>query len=109
MLAAKPKERGTCPYCGREKPLTKEHVIPQTLFIELDPDMVTVKVCHQCNHEMSPHIRDLRNWIALSLETITHPDAILHLRKIYETTGYSQLGSQDTLRGRRSRLCYTVR
>src|SRR6478735_2146523 len=49
--------------------------------------MVTVKVCHQCNHEMSPHIRDLRNWIALSLETITHPDAILHLRKIYETNG----------------------
>jgi hypothetical protein len=47
--------------------------------------MVTIKICHQCNHEMSPHIRDLRNWVALSLETITHPDAIFHLRKIYET------------------------
>jgi hypothetical protein len=84
-MPAGSKERGICPYCGREKVLTKEHVIPQTFFIELDPDMLTVKICHQCNHEMSPNIRDLRNWVALSLETINHPDAVTHLRKIFDT------------------------
>jgi hypothetical protein len=84
-MASKSKTRGGCPYCGRNKVLTKEHVIPQTFFIEPDPNMVTVQICHQCNQEMSPHIRDLRNWVALSLETINHPDAIAHLRKIYET------------------------
>jgi hypothetical protein len=79
------KKIGVCPYCGREKNLTQEHVIPQTLFRELDQNMVTVPICHQCNNGMSAAVRDLRNLIVLSMQDSSHPDTEYHLRKIVDS------------------------
>lgn len=93
----KRKERGICPYCNREKNLEKEHVIPQTLFRVLDPEMVVVKICAQCNQGMSPHIRDLRNLIALSLESGNHPDAEFHIKKILETNEATRTWLKKTI------------
>jgi hypothetical protein len=76
---------GICPYCGRTKRLTGEHVIPDTLFRVADPNMAVVYICHQCNNGMSAGIRDLRNLLALHLGSSSHPDIEHHLLAMYET------------------------
>jgi len=86
MPKRKSKENsGLCPFCHREKNLNEEHVIPDTLFSPGDTDKLVINICHQCNNGMSAAVRDLRNLIALGLESLSHPDAIHHLRKIVDT------------------------
>jgi hypothetical protein len=94
-MSRRSKVVGKCPYCGREKHLTKEHVVPQTLFRTLDPEMPVVYICYQCNNEMSPGIRDLRNWLVLSIESIRHPDWMHHLEKMV----LSNEATQNWLKG----------
>lgn len=46
---------GKCAYCGREKPLLPEHIIPQTILSQEHPELVdriqnVVPSCSDCNH-----------------------------------------------------------
>src|SRR5215213_552766 len=93
----KAKHKAACPYCGREKAGTLEHVIPRTLFRVSDPDMPTAYICYQCNQGMSAAIRDLRTMIALHIGSSGHPDIEFHLRKIFDTNEATRAWLQRVL------------
>lgn len=75
---------GTCAYCGKEGPITRDHVIPQTLFLVKDEQMVTVPACVECQTEKGRGERDLRNYCNWEIGGSMHPDAEAHVRKTIE-------------------------
>jgi hypothetical protein len=78
---------GTCTYCGQEKRLERDHVIPKTLFITLDPDMVTVPCCSDCNRKKSLGDKDLRIFVNLHRAGALHPDALIHVDRLLQRGG----------------------
>jgi len=45
------KKVGTCALCGKDRPVTREHVPPKNLFLAPRPrNTITVPVCEECNH-----------------------------------------------------------
>jgi hypothetical protein len=96
-MGKRAKHKGVCPYCGRNKNGTEEHVIPNTLFLPGDNDKVIIFICHQCNNSMAAGIRDLRNWVALHIGSSNHPDLEYHLRKIYDTNEATRAWLQRVL------------
>ena len=78
------QRQGTCAYCGKEGPITRDHVIPRTLFTVLDNQMVTVPACAACQIEKSRGERDLRNYCNWEIGGSMHPDAETHIRKVLE-------------------------
>jgi hypothetical protein len=60
----------TCVYCGTQSLLTREHVIPQCLFLRpLPPTMVTVGICFPCNNNKSADDTYLRDWLLSDMAT----------------------------------------
>lgn len=57
------RKKGKCGYCGEICLLTRDHVIPKSLFLRpLPADIVTVPACDDCNSRKSKHddfLRDL--------------------------------------------------
>lgn len=56
---------GKCAYCGKEKPLLPEHLIPQTILSKEHPELVDriqniVPSCSDCNHSKLRH--DWEEW-----------------------------------------------
>jgi len=44
------QRHGECVYCGHTKPLTDDHIPPQSLFRKPRPaDLIAVPSCRQCN------------------------------------------------------------
>jgi len=76
------KGKGICVYCGREKKITSDHVFPQSLFIVLDKEMITVPACHQCQRDKDLGDRDLEIYVNLDVMGSMHPDSIEHAKKI---------------------------
>jgi hypothetical protein len=70
------QRQGTCVYCGKEGPITDDHVFPQVIFLVLDEQMVTVPACAECQQIKSLGDRDLRNFVIMDIGGSQHPDAV---------------------------------
>lgn len=58
------KSAGICTYCGKVKPLTREHVPSSNLFISgEDVDFRFVWICKECNSGYSKDEEFFRNWL----------------------------------------------
>jgi cation transport regulator ChaB len=67
---------GECVYCGRNSPLTKDHVIPRSLFVSpFPPNLITVPCCEQCNNLKSRDEDYLRDLLTTDIYANTHPIA----------------------------------
>jgi hypothetical protein len=81
--ARKAAKRGTifCAYCGassKDVEVTDDHVIPRALYPEPKPpdsSMLIVPACEPCNLQMARDESYLRDWLTMSFETSTHPQA----------------------------------
>jgi hypothetical protein len=87
-------KRGICPYCGQNRKLTADHVIPKCLFIPpLPPNMRTVKACHQCNmRKKSGDDSLLRDFLCMDAWGTTHPMA----RKLFEGAAMRSIGYNNS-------------
>lgn len=65
-----------CAYCGMQRPLTREHVIPRCLFpTPPPPNLVTVPVCSPCNNQKSRNDDFLRDMLVADVRCCHHPVA----------------------------------
>jgi hypothetical protein len=66
---------GICPYCGKQAILTRDHVIPRSLYINGVPDnSPKVLACSQCNNvEKSALDTYLRDFLIVDIEGSEHP------------------------------------
>lgn len=71
-----------CVYCGSEGPITRDHVFPQTIFLVLDKQMITVPACDSCQQVKSLGDRDLPVYSTIDVWGGQHPDAPLMLERI---------------------------
>lgn len=55
--------------------MTRDHVFPQSVFIDLDLQMITVQACDSCQRLKGLGDKDLRNLITLDLQTSHMPEA----------------------------------
>ena len=78
------QREGTCVYCGKDGPITREHVFAERLFEVLDPQMVTVPACEPCNTKKELGDKDLDIYITGHIGGSQHPDAVAHARRIIE-------------------------
>lgn len=76
------RKRGACAYCGKNRKLTRDHVIPRALFIELDRAMVTVGACNDCQRIKALGDSDLEVFVTLDIFGSHHPDNLAHAEKI---------------------------
>jgi len=66
MKKKKAKNIGNCAYCGKNGPLTRDHIPPKGLFAKPHPhDLITVPCCFKCNNAPSKDDEYFR--LALSL------------------------------------------
>jgi hypothetical protein len=66
----------TCVYCGDQKELTREHVVPQCLFPKPLPSiMVTVGTCFECNNGKSSDDAYLRDFLVADMAAGKSPVA----------------------------------
>lgn len=75
------QRQGVCVYCGREGPITRDHVFPQAIFLVLDKEMITVPVCESCQQVKSLGDRDLQVFANVDVWGGQHPDAPMMLKK----------------------------
>lgn len=67
-------DAGACIYCGREGPLTLDHIPPRALFAEPRPaDLITVPSCQPCNVGFSKDDEYLRLVLTLKHDSYPHP------------------------------------
>jgi hypothetical protein len=97
--------KSVCPYCGHNRKLTDDHVIPTCLFISpLPPSMITVKACHQCNNrKKSEDDSFLRDFLVMDAWGNNHPTAQqLFNGKVMRSIGYhkSELGPMVAAKAR---------
>jgi hypothetical protein len=71
-----PPKIGICAYCGIEGEITVDHVVPRTLFKERGNSIVRVPACQSCNHAKSQVEPDLRDFIAISVDSDRHPNHV---------------------------------
>ena len=71
------KKYGYCPYCGEYDKLTKDHVIPQCLFMgNLPGDIPKIYACSECNNEeKSANDTYLRDLLSVDVNSSLHPVA----------------------------------
>lgn len=94
---SKPKKQvivGPCMYCGQERQLEEDHVVPTTLFINQNQSTVKVLSCRDCNVDKSAGEGDLRDFMVLSQANRDHPTARKLLPVVADATrkGVSQIG-----------------
>jgi hypothetical protein len=81
MSGKKRKPDGLCVYCGEIRPVTRDHVIPRTLFATPPPpNLITVPCCLECNNEKSKDDDYLRDILTADIYANAHPIA----RSIFE-------------------------
>lgn len=65
-----------CAYCGLQTATTRDHVIPQCLFLPPLPEvMITVPACHECNNSKSKNDEYLRDFLVTDIYCSKHPVA----------------------------------
>jgi hypothetical protein len=95
-------KKGICTYCGQWEKVTRDHVIPECLFIPPLPlNMITVKACKKCNEGWkSGDDSFLRDFLCIDLQGSTHPIAqTLFDGKVMRSVGSnkSKLGTWQAL------------
>lgn len=74
-MARKRVRRGECAYCGRTRPLTRDHIPPKALFGSPRPNnLISILCCRECNEEASKDDEYFKNALALRIDTYNHPD-----------------------------------
>src|SRR5688572_9395897 len=76
------QREGTCVYCGAVGPITKDHVIPRSLFKDRDRLMITVPSCGPCNRKKATGEPHLRLYVNSHHGGSQHPDAIWHIEQL---------------------------
>ncbi len=72
---------GTCAYCGKRRKITRDHVIPKSLFDRPLPKyMPTVPSCNECNNDKSKHDSFLRDILVMDYAACESPIA----KKIFD-------------------------
>lgn len=78
MSRRKSRKIGECIYCGRVKPITEDHVPPQSLFAKPRPgNLIKVPTCQECHSENKQVSQDdeyFRLMLTLREDTASHPD-----------------------------------
>jgi hypothetical protein len=70
------RRKGTCAYCGRTGPVTRDHVVPRAIFARPYPrHPVIVPACAVCNNEKSKDDDYLRDLLALDFVGSRSPTA----------------------------------
>lgn len=65
---------GTCVYCGKVGPLTRDHIPPKTLFATRPPDLITVPCCEKCNKGFSGDDTYFRDVVSMRADVGDHPE-----------------------------------
>jgi len=94
---SKPKrivEVGVCAYCGEVNEIEDDHVVPQTLFFNVNQAKVTVPACRECNVKKSGGENDLRDYMVISKASFSHPTAQKLRPKVHDAMkkGFSRIG-----------------
>jgi hypothetical protein len=77
-----PKRIGSCAYCGREAPITKDHIPPQNLFPDPKPsNLITVPCCEECRSAWS----DDDEYFRLAVVSASNQYDGSHAEKVNET------------------------
>ncbi len=77
-----PKRIGSCAYCGREAPITKDHIPPQNLFPDPKPsNLITVPCCEECRSGWS----DDDEYFRLAVVSASNQYDGSHAEKVNET------------------------
>lgn len=103
----KPPPTPPCTYCGRPDALTKDHVIPRSLFVPpLPSNMVRVPACEACQAEKSWGDADLAHYVNMHWAGSQHPDSLQQLARMARATqfGRSKIGKAFTEGGRQREL-----
>jgi hypothetical protein len=75
MAKSIPKRKGQCVYCGKNGPLTRDHLPPECLFGKpLPKNLITVPCCLDCNGKASRDDEYLRSVFALHGGLSNDPD-----------------------------------
>lgn len=70
------RKTGQCAYCGEIKHLTRDHVIPLSLFTQpLPANLITVPACDNCNNAKSLNDDFLRDFLVCDVLGNQHPIA----------------------------------
>ena len=70
------RRKRKCAYCGELREITRDHVIPRSLFLRPLPDeMVTVPACDACNSKKARHDDFLRDLLTIDFEGCESPIA----------------------------------
>jgi hypothetical protein len=68
------KKFGTCVYCGNFGKVTRDHVIPKSLFVPPYPeDFITVPACTKCNGEKAKNDDFLRDFLVADYRADKNP------------------------------------
>lgn len=67
---------GQCIYCGNVAQISKDHVIPKSLFVRpLPSNLITVPCCDSCNNNKSQNDDFLRDLLTTDVFGNQHPTA----------------------------------
>jgi hypothetical protein len=73
---AKKKKLGTCVYCGKSGEITRDHVVPRSLFLQPYPEnIITVPACSKCNRQKAKDDEFLRDFLVADYRTKFSPVA----------------------------------
>jgi hypothetical protein len=87
---------GPCSYCGEQRELEPEHVVPEALFFDVNQATVVIPACRPCNREKAEGEADLRDYMATSKRGRRHPVAKKLLPQIQKAMrkGASRVGKR---------------
>jgi hypothetical protein len=87
---------GPCSYCGEERELEPDHVVPQGLFVDVNQAKVIVPACRECNGEKGAGEGDLRDYMITSMRGRHHPVAqkLLPQYRKSNRKGQSRIGKR---------------
>ncbi len=75
MPQRKKKRLGICVYCGRNGPVTRDHIPPKNLFATRPSNLITVPACEKCNRAACKDDEYFRLTITSRSDIGEHPEA----------------------------------
>jgi hypothetical protein len=93
-----------CVYCGLQKAVDRDHVIPSCLFVKpFPPNLITVPVCRECHDDKSRDEDFIRDYLTTNLFGNQSPVAnkIFHKKTLKSVQRHSsELGRISVKKGR---------
>jgi hypothetical protein len=86
------KIKGTCPYCGKDAILTRDHVIPKCLYPNGVPgNSPKVYACSECNNNLKSRLDTyFRDFLIVDIEGSEHPVSKQLFSKFARSIGGNQ-------------------